>query len=143
MTSGYHKLVLSLVGAVFPRTERFPELDNSEAIYGALRNGKKAVNVDCVFPGQHVQRCSPKIVVFPEISGKPRSELIPLTSTDTLARLFEQSPGIMIDKPMVSKQLKALTLLVDQAKGYLIRVGTDVYDEPEAVSELLLQTQQG
>ena len=120
-------------------TRRFPELCSSEAIYGELRDGKRAVNIDRVFPGRHEPRCRPEVIVFPKISEQPRSELARLTGADTLARLMEQSPGIMVDKPLVSKQLEALSLLTDQAKSYQILVGTDIYEQPEAVCELLME----
>lgn len=122
---------------------RFPELGSSHAFNGELRNGKRAMDIELVFPGQRVQSCSPQLIVFPEISGRAHSELVPVSRANALTRLFEQSPGFMVDKPLVSKQLEALTLLIDQTRSYQILVGTDIFDKPEAVSKLLMEAQRG
>ena len=68
---------------------------------------------------------------------------VPMDETLALLALIPQSPGIMTDRPLVSKQLEVLKLLVHQAVSYQLLLGSDVYEEPTAVSHLLWASRRG
>ena len=132
----------------------FPELNISTtsattpgygaaSAYGRLNGDKRALDLDPLFPGMFASRCVPRLMLFPEISSRSRSELIPLGYAEALTSLLGQSPGIMTDKVLVSKQLRVLTSLVEQTKSYRLLAGSDVYQRPDTVSQLLTRARAG
>lgn len=119
---------------------KFPELENTR-MQGRFSNGKRSVDVDSIYPGQFTYRCKPRMIIFPDIVDRRRSRLVQLDKLRTLTLLIEQSPGIMTGRALVEGQLAALKLLVEQAGCYRLMAGIDVFEEPSAVSQLVLDAQ--
>ncbi len=127
--------------AVTDRTASFfPELASPQVVYRPVRDGKRLADVSSLFPDSFSYSCVPSAVVFPRIAPTRRGEskLTPIEKTGAMARLIVQSPGIATDKELVSRQMATLSLLVEQAQCYELLVGSDVYERPREVSDLLL-----
>lgn len=118
-------------------TVYFPELSIKDHETLVLAEGKRWVQTEPLYPERFNQQCLPQILLFPQVTGRKHSQLIPLDETRAMTGLIQQSPGIMSDKPLVRKQLETLRLLIKQSTSYQLLVGTDVYEDPTAVSNLL------
>jgi GTPase SAR1 family protein len=118
-------------------TSRFPELEASVDEAPAFLDGKKLVDIDRGYPQSFSLRCFPRVLLFPTITNKTRSRLIQSDPTQSMVALLQQSPGIMTDRPWVIQQLDVLRQLVKQSRSYQLMLGTDVYDAPQAVAEML------
>ncbi len=130
--------------AVTDRTAGFfPELASPQVVYSPVRDGKRLADVSALFPGRFSYSCVPGGVVFPRIAQRRQSALAPIEKTGAMARLILQSPGILTDKELVSRQMATLALLVEQARCYELLVGSDVYERPREVSDLLWETLRG
>ena len=57
---------------------------------------------------------------------------------------MEQSVGILTDRTIAQHQMMILNQLTQQASGYRLHTGRDIYTEPERVANLLrLANQKG
>ncbi len=108
-----------------------------EHLWPAVQDGKRLVDLQTVYPGQFVQSCLPSALLFPAITGELHTRLAPANATRSITALIQQSPGILVDRQAARVQLEVLKCLAEQAPGYDLLLGADVYDDPIAVSELL------
>lgn len=115
----------------------FPNLHIAADEAPDLDSGKKLVMVDSIYPDRIASNCTPQILLFPEITGAQRSRLTEIDDKSALFKLMYQSAGIQMDPSLVSKQLNILTQLINQCQSYQFLLGTDVFEEPQAVSNLL------
>ena len=95
------------------------------------------VDIAKAYPNAQALTCTPSVVLFPSIADRATSRLVEIEKSSTIVRLVEQSPGIMTDRALGSKQLAALGKLVDSTGCYRIEVGRDVYETPGAVANLV------
>ena len=120
----------------------FPELKGAtDALFSA--NDKKLVDIEALYPDGFTNYCQPRMLVFPRIIGAAHTQLIPMDETQAITALIQQSPGIMVERMTVKQQLATLNQLVQQSCSYQILMGADVYQTPEAVSDLLWSAQKG
>lgn len=115
----------------------FPRSAPSHANLPIVSKGKVMVDIAEAYPYSQVQTCAPSVILFPTIADSPTSRLVATEKSSAIVRLVEQSPGIMTDKTLASRQLAALGKLVDSAQCYRIEVGRDVYENPNALAELI------
>lgn len=115
----------------------FPELQAAGPAWPALSGGKWAVPVKSFFPDRFSPTCSPRLLLFPTLTGQPHSQLVGIDETEAMTRLIPQSAGILADRPGVRQQLGLLKNLVEQARSYRLQLGVDVFHEPTQVSGLL------
>ena len=123
---------------------RFPKLralDDTRTV--KMRDDKRLVDIDSLFPDRFTARCQPQLLLFPQIDRDRRSRLFPLGATEAMMALIQQSPGILIDRRDVRAQMDVLKRLLDQAQSYRLFLGLDVYQEPAAVSDLLWSARRG
>jgi ABC-type Fe3+/spermidine/putrescine transport system ATPase subunit len=118
----------------------FPELRITDQETPVLAEGKRWVAAEPLCSGRFSHLCFPRILLFPQVTARKHSQLMPLDETRAMIGLIQQSPGIMCDKPLVRKQLETLSLLINQSISYQLLVGTDVYEDPTAVSNLLWES---
>ena len=120
----------------------FPELAFPE-VMGAVFNGNKSlVDLEPLFPGQFVPRCRPQVLLFPEVVSTKRSRLVPMDQTSTLISLIQESPLTTNNRTLASDQVDVLKGLAYQATSFRLLAGTDVYDDPEAVTRLLMEARE-
>ena len=111
----------------------FPELGGS-AEFGDP-DGKRVVYLD----GSFAPTCTPSLIVFPQLSGE-KTQLRPLTASQSLIRLCQQSAGIMTDTAVSQQQLKVLRTLVGQARSLELQLGRDALGSPSVTDTLISQT---
>jgi hypothetical protein len=118
----------------------------SAAVEGSpcLSDGKRLVDPDSLFPGRFRPRCSPQVILFPRLSGRRLSQLVPLDQTGALLGLIQQSAGLMTGRTSVAhQQLELLKDLVQQASSYQLLLGSDAYQDPASVARLLWEARRG
>lgn len=98
---------------------------------------KKLLALETLWPDCFTPHCTPRLLLFPEVSPALHTRLMPLNLTQTLCALMEHSVGILMDAANARRQMAALGHLARQARGYRLYAGHDVYAEPERVAALL------
>jgi len=83
----------------------------------------------------------PKVLLFPEITSEQTSQLISIGDTEAMIALVEQSPGILTYHHLIVKQMGVLNSLLQQTRSYRMLLGSDLFDSPETVSDLLHSAQ--
>jgi len=99
--------------------------------------GKRRIPMRELHPDRMIDRCVPRLLVFPEIVSGARSRLVPLERTDTVARLVAQSAVLALDREVVPRHVEILGRLVRQTTSYRLLAGRDLKERPELVSALL------
>jgi hypothetical protein len=89
------------------------------------------------FPGQFVATCLPGVVLFPTVSGEPRTRLEPLKPGDALARLIRQCPWATCDAAAAPLHLQALAKLARQTRSFTLFAGRDVFENPASIPDLI------
>ena len=113
--------------------EHFPELSSSSEFGDP--GGKRVVYPD----GSFTSTCIPSLIVFPHLSAG-ETRLRPLTASQSLIRLCQQSAGIMTDTAVSQGQLKVLRTLVGQARSLELQLGQDALANPGLTDTLISQT---
>lgn len=121
-----------------PQTVRwFPALAVAAHESSQLAAGKRLIDVEQWRPGSTARHCTPQLLLFPQIAGQARTVLASLDQPTALAELLRQSPGLLAARPTAAGQLATLAALAGQARCYRALLGSDVFDEPAAVADLL------
>jgi hypothetical protein len=115
----------------------FPEV----ALHGQpgpfAARGKHRLDMRALFPDRLVDRCLPRVLLFPEIVREARSHLVPVSPPEVLARLVAQSAVLALDLEMVPRHVELLGCLARQARSYRLLAGRDLAAHPEGVADLL------
>jgi hypothetical protein len=98
---------------------------------------KKRFEPAPVFPGQFVQSCTPRKILFSRIEPAPSSRLQLLNRAETMARLIRMCPWACFDKMTAAAHLEVLGELARQADGFELYAGADLLHS-ERASEFLL-----
>jgi hypothetical protein len=106
-------------------------------------NGKHLMDLTPLYPRSFAARSEPGVLLFPRVEGHARSELRPMNKTHAFIGLAQQAAGILTDRALAGDQLNVLSRLVHQARSYQLLLGTDVYENPAAVAELLRNAERG
>ncbi len=91
------------------------------------------------FPGRFVPTCLPGAILFPTISGEPKSRIEPLRQEDVLARLILQCPWATCDAAAAPLHLQALAQLARQTRSYTLFAGRDVFETPTSIPALIAE----
>jgi hypothetical protein len=112
---------------------RYPELNKPSSFNGQ----KRFLDINSIYPDGFLPCCLPRILIFPKIASRGKSQIIPIDRAKALILLAENSGGIMVDKKMVIKQMEVLRRLVYQTASYQLLAGRDLYERPEKILEIL------
>ncbi len=116
--------------------ERFPEIaDHWSAQLTDV--DKRCVALDALYPGQAVDRCVPRLLIFPELVGAAESRLVPLRHAEALLRLVAQSALVTLDAAWTPEHLGVLKSLIAQATPYRLLAAPDLLREPARIVALL------
>ncbi|HEX2207172.1 MAG TPA: hypothetical protein VHG93_05780 [Longimicrobium sp.] len=90
-----------------------------------------------LYADQLIDRCIPRVLVFPEIVSGSTSRLVPVEPADALARLMGESAVLTLDPVALPLHLRVLALLARQARSYRLFAARDLHTNPESVVSLL------
>jgi hypothetical protein len=104
---------------------------------------KRPLDPSIIFPGQFLERCTPRAVCFPEVTGEPVSRLLPLTPPQAMTRLIEQCPWSCYDRQSSPRHLALLSTLARQSDSFVLLAGRDILDEEGRAGALLRECLRG
>jgi len=81
-----------------------------------------------VFNSEFKEHCIPQKLFFSQLSGGERSQVLPLSSAETMARLIRMNPWSCYDRATAAEHLAVLSALVKQSTGYSLLAGKDLLD---------------
>jgi hypothetical protein len=85
---------------------------------------KRQLRAEEAFGARIAWECEPAVLVFPRVSGRPRSELQPVDAGEAL---FELAPNVLLTHPGASQtHLDALAELARASRCYRLETGTDL-----------------
>jgi hypothetical protein len=115
---------------------RFPEMRSDRERDDFTSNPKQRLAMHRLFPEQQIDRCVPRVLLFPEITSATRSQLVPLKPAAALPRLIAESAVFSLDVDLIPQHLEVLSQLALQAQSYRLLAGQDLEAEPELVADL-------
>jgi len=86
--------------------------------------------------GRWVQQIRPDILIFPRVAGSATS-VEPVSPRDVLAELVRWSVWVMLEPTLAQEHLDLLAALGRQTRSYRMELGTDLFDNPELLVELI------
>lgn len=96
---------------------------------------KRQLRAEEAFGARIAWECEPAVLVFPRVSGRPRSELRPIDSGEAL---FELAPNVLLTEPRSSQaHLDALAELARLSRCYRLETGTDLDEAVRLLRELM------
>ncbi|HSS20505.1 MAG TPA: hypothetical protein VLL54_10555 [Pyrinomonadaceae bacterium] len=94
------------------------------------------------FPESFTETCVPGVILFPSISTEIKSRLESIKPADALMRLLRQCPWATCDAAAAPAHLALLAKLASQTRSYSLIAGSDVFANPNSITELLKTTNQ-
>jgi hypothetical protein len=113
-----------------------PRLEDATREPNAFEPTKRRLDPEVLFPGRFASSCTPRALVFPEITGRPRTEARPLAKADALTRLLKMCPWAAYDTAVARPHLSALARLARQCASYALLAGTDLLNDAQAAPRL-------
>lgn len=121
-----------------PRLARhFPEVGVHGEVSPFVGKNKRRLAMHALYPDQQIDRCVPRVILFPEITLATGSRLIPLKPAAALPRLIAQSAVFALDSDVIPRHVEVLNQLAQQARSYRLLAGQDLKEEPELIADLL------
>jgi hypothetical protein len=114
----------------------FPELEASLGHQEKRGARKRSFLMEAVRPGSLVDRCVPRLLLFPTVGPDGKSELQRVSKSWALQQLLPQSL-LVFDPRSAARQFDALSSLVEGTESYSLRCGEDIRHLPEIVRRLL------
>ena len=116
-------------------SERFPELAAAAAEPPAEGFPKRLYRFEELFARPPLPSCEPRVIVFPEVAPGQPSTIAELDGGEALLRLV---PDVLVTHPDSTKaHVAAIAGLVEHARYYAVRSGSDLERAAELVRELV------
>jgi hypothetical protein len=100
-------------------------------------DGKRHFLPHEIFTTAFEDRCVPRMLLFPQLTGAVRSRVARLSSADTMARLMRMNPWCCYDRSTAAEHLAALSALAQQADSFSLLAGRDLLDSRTAAMVLV------
>jgi hypothetical protein len=104
---------------------------------------KRRLDPEVLFPGRFAASCTPRVLVFPVITGEARTETRPIAAPDALTRLLKMCPWASYDTTVARPHLSALARLARQCASYVLLAGTDLLYDAQAAPRLFATLSMG
>lgn len=96
---------------------------------------KRQLRAEEAFGARIAWECEPAVLVFPRVSGRPKSELRPVDSGEAL---LELAPNVLLTEPRSSQaHLDALAELARASRCWRLETGTDLGEAASLLRELM------
>jgi hypothetical protein len=123
------------------RSADYSDLPLGEEVPVTRGRQKRKVAIEEVYPGRHLDRCMPRLLVFPRIMPQNQSELVPLDPVRALKLLLAESAPQLFDTKTMARHLEVLKTLLQQSTAYELRAGIDLCRDPAKLVRLLAEAQ--
>lgn len=97
---------------------------------------KKSFCIEDVFPHSTKTQAIPRFIILPRISSSKRSQLRPISKTETMVELIPQSL-MVANKNIVKHHLEILAQLVEECNCFRLTAGQDILNIPELIRDIL------
>lgn len=101
------------------------------------RESKGWVPVATLYPDQAADACFPRVLVFPELNGASRSQVVPISNVEALRHLVAHSMLVPFGRDGAEEHLALLSRLVAQTSCYRLLAARDLLDDPDRSHQLL------
>jgi hypothetical protein len=116
--------------------DTFPEIAPFwEPLFGNAATGTVAMHR--LSSSRSRERCTPTVLVVPEIADRPDSRLLPMRKVDALHHVLKRSALLTLSPDRAPHHVETARRLVDQARSYQLVTGRDLRGNPPAVARLL------
>lgn len=113
-----------------------PGLEEATREPNAFEPSKRRLDPEVLFPGRFASSCTPRVLVFPVITGEAETETRPMAAPDALTRLLKMCPWASYDTAVARPHLSALARLARQCASYALLAGTDLLHDAQAAPRL-------
>ncbi len=113
-----------------------PGLDEATREPNAFEPSKRRLDPEVLFPGRFASSCTPRVLLFPAITGEARTETRPMAASDALTRLLKMCPWASYDTAVARPHLNALARLARQCASHELLAGTDLLRDAQAAPRL-------
>ncbi len=118
--------------------DRFPELAMNMPV--TIEEGtKEPFDLDRLYPGSFINSLKPDVLFFPEIVSGRKSTLEPVSQIDAFTLLLNQTI-LSLDISAGREHLKVIEKLVKQTRAFRLWSGTDIFENPKKLVELINET---
>ena len=118
----------------------FPWLQSTAHSPLTTLEGKHLLFTDDLYPEQFVPQCTPRVLLFPQVTTAAQTTLEPIDATEALLALLPQSLGLLAHSDQTQAQLQMVRTLVDQSSAYRVYSGRDLIERPADVAALITRT---
>jgi hypothetical protein len=120
-----------------------PRVEEATREANELEPAKRRLDPDVLFPGTFASSCTPRVLVFPIITGGSRTETQAIAAPDALTRLLKMCPWASYDRAVARPHLSALARLARQCASYALLAGTDLLYDADAAPRLFAPLARG
>ena len=123
----------------------FQKLSSSQKLSPQI-SGEDKIEIDLeeLFPQSKLPSAKGEVVlIFPELKNQPQSRLQPLSKTQALVKLMEQSPFFYLNSRLAKIHIKTLSELVNNSQLWLLESSSDWLEQPEILLKLVEKAEQG
>jgi len=113
-----------------------PGLEEATREPNAFEPSKRRLDPEVLFPGRFAASCIPRVLMFPVMTGRERTEIRPMAAADALTRLLKMCPWASYDAAVARPHLNALASLARQCDSYGLLAGTDLLHDAGAAPAL-------
>jgi len=103
---------------------------------------KEYVKIEDAYPEQFTNRCVAKVLIHPVIVSESTSRMIPLKKLEALSVLMRESWLLFIQHAATNQHLHVLKHLVNQSRCYRLLAGRDLLNDPDSLSNIVLNAPQ-
>jgi hypothetical protein len=86
--------------------------------------------------GGWADRVVPDIILFPSV-GAHETQVTPVSPAQALSELVRWSAWVVLESALAQEHLDLLARLARQARSYRVTLGTDLFDGPDRLAELV------
>jgi hypothetical protein len=122
-------------------TAHYADLPLGEEAPDVSGGRRRRVCIQDAYPGQHVTKCIPRVLLFSLIVPHSQSTLLPMDRLSALRKLLAQSSPQLFDKKGTQQHLDLLKRLLQQTATYELRAGLDLYYNPIKLGQLLAEAE--
>ena len=118
-------------------SHHYPEITHHFEATSYGENTKQLLDLEFVYPDRFCPNCFPKVLIFTSIVPRSESMLVPIDQISALIKLMKQSATLFFNRKVIKEHAEVLKRLLYQTENYQLFLGTDVWEKPEKISEVL------
>jgi ABC-type cobalamin/Fe3+-siderophores transport system ATPase subunit len=111
-------------------------LDYLQQEFDGRENDKRRFAPETVFDASFNDSCIPEALFFTQLGNGERSQVMRLSTAETMSRLIRMNPWSCYDRATAANHLATLSALATQSSGYSLVANRDLLD-PQLAAKLI------